>query len=80
MQQDMDEKMQGFLINSLGMFFSPEMQACLAKVREIAGYDLSAEHKVPFLVFHKFITDPQPEPPRVSWRPVGLSQAATVVA
>ncbi|HXU92491.1 MAG TPA: hypothetical protein VFP33_02420 [Gallionella sp.] len=57
----MDEQMQGFLINSLGMFFSSEMQACLAKVRETAGYDLSSEHKVPFLAFHKFITDPQPD-------------------
>lgn len=57
----MDEQMKRFLINSLGMFFSSEVQTCLAEVREIAGYDLSVEHKGPFLAFHKFITDPQPD-------------------
>lgn len=54
------QQMQGFLLNALGMFFSPEMQSCLAKVREIAGYELSPADKAPFLAFHKFITDPQP--------------------
>lgn len=57
----MDEQMQSFLINSLNMFYSSEMQTCLAKVREIAGYELSAKNKTPFLTFHKFITDPQPD-------------------
>lgn len=57
----MDEQMQNFLINSLSMFYSSEMQTCPAKVREIAGYELSEENKTPFLAFHKFITDPQPD-------------------
>jgi hypothetical protein len=57
----MDAQMQPSLIKSLGMFFSAEMQACHAKVREIAGYELSPENRAPFLAFHKFTTDPQPD-------------------
>jgi hypothetical protein len=57
----MDAEMQIFLASSLRMFFSREMQACLNKVREVAGYDLSQEDKAPFLAFHKFTTDPQPD-------------------
>lgn len=56
----MDEQMQDFLINSLGIFCSAEMQTLIAKVREIAGCELPAEKKTPFLAFHKFITEPQP--------------------
>ena len=57
----MDQQMQEFVKSGLNMFFSPEMQDCLAKVREIAGYELSPQNRVPFLLFHKFITEPQPD-------------------
>lgn len=56
----MDKQMQSFLSSSLSRFYSSELQSCLAKVRDIAGYELSAKNKRPFLAFHKFITDPQP--------------------
>jgi hypothetical protein len=57
----MDAKMQDFLANSLGLFMNPHIQSCLAIVKGIAGYELTAKHKEPFLAFHRYITDPQPD-------------------
>jgi len=56
----MDEQTQDFLIKSLNMFFSSEMQACLAQIQAIAGYEPSEEYKVPFGAFNQFISDPEP--------------------
>ena len=42
-------------------FFSPEIQGCLSVVESIAGYKLSAADRQPFLYFHSYLTNPQPE-------------------
>lgn len=41
-------------------FFSPEIQGCLSVVESIAGYKLSASDRQPFLYFHNYLTNPQP--------------------
>lgn len=42
-------------------FFSPEIQGCLSVVESVAGYKLSASDRQPFLYFHSYLTNPQPE-------------------
>lgn len=42
-------------------FSSKEVQGCIQTVDAIAGYKLSDEDREPFLYFHKYITDPQPD-------------------
>jgi hypothetical protein len=42
-------------------FFSPEIQGCLSVVEAVAGYKLSASDRQPFLYFHSYLTNPQPE-------------------
>jgi hypothetical protein len=42
-------------------FSSQEVQGCIQTVNSIAGYKLSDVDRAPFLYFHKYITDPQPE-------------------
>lgn len=42
-------------------FFSPEIQCCLSVVESITGYKLSAADRQPFLYFHNFVTNPQPD-------------------
>ena len=46
------------MLNSL---CSPEIQGCLAVVDSVAGYKLSASDRQPFLYFHDFLTNPQPD-------------------
>ncbi|WP_326429923.1 hypothetical protein VQ574_07820 [Stutzerimonas frequens] len=42
-------------------FFSPEIQGCLSVVESVAGYRLSAADRQPFLYFHNYLTNPQPD-------------------
>jgi hypothetical protein len=42
-------------------FFSPEIQGCLSVIESIAGYKLSAADRQPFLYFHNYVTNPQPD-------------------
>jgi len=42
-------------------FFSPEIQGCLSVVESVAGYKLAAADRQPFLYFHNYLTNPQPE-------------------
>lgn len=42
------------------MFFNSEIQKFLSDIQEIAGYDLHDNEREVFLVFHKHITEPQP--------------------
>ncbi len=42
-------------------FFSPEIQGCVSVVESIAGYKLSASDRQPFLYFHNYLTNPQPD-------------------
>lgn len=42
-------------------FSSPEIQGCLAAIESAAGYKLSARDRQPFLYFHSYITEPQPD-------------------
>ncbi len=42
-------------------FSSPEIQGCLSVVDSIVGYRLSAADRQPFLYFHNYLTNPQPE-------------------
>jgi hypothetical protein len=39
---------------------SPEIQGCMASIESIAGFQLSAIDRQPFLYFHSYITNPQP--------------------
>ena len=41
--------------------FSPEIQGCLTVIDSIAGYKLSAFDRQPFLYFHNYLTNPQPD-------------------
>lgn len=41
--------------------FSPEIQGCLSVIKSIAGYELSASECQPFLYFHNYLTNPQPD-------------------
>lgn len=41
--------------------FSPEIQGCLSVVESAAGYKLEASDRQPFLYFHNYLTNPQPE-------------------
>jgi len=45
----------------LESFFSPEIQGCVSVVESIAGYKLSASDRQPFLYFHDYLTNPQPD-------------------
>lgn len=45
----------------INVFSSPEVQGCLSVVESIAGYKLVASDRQPFLYFHNYITNPQPE-------------------
>lgn len=42
-------------------FFSSEIQGCLAVVDSVAGYKLGAADRQPFLYFHNYLTNPQPD-------------------
>lgn len=42
-------------------FFSPEIQGCLSVVESVTGYKLGASDRQPFLYFHNYLTNPQPE-------------------
>ena len=42
-------------------FFSSEMQACLAGIRQIAHFDITPNQAQPFLRFHHFINSPRPQ-------------------
>ncbi|WP_179153264.1 hypothetical protein [Chromohalobacter israelensis] len=44
-----------------GSFFSPEIQGCLSVVESVAGYKLAAADRQPFLYFHNYLTNPQPD-------------------
>jgi hypothetical protein len=45
----------------LAAFSSPEIQGCWAAIESAAGYKLSARDRQPFLYFHGYITEPQPD-------------------
>lgn len=42
-------------------FFSPEIQGCLAAIESAVGYTVPARDRQPFLYFHSYITEPQPD-------------------
>jgi hypothetical protein len=42
-------------------FASPEIQGCLAVINLVAGYRLGAVDRQPFLYFHNYLTNPQPD-------------------
>lgn len=42
-------------------FYSPEIQGCLSAIETIAGYKLAATDRQPFLYFHNYITNPEPD-------------------
>jgi hypothetical protein len=44
-----------------GSFFNPEIQGCLKVVDSIAGYKLGVADRQPFLYFHNYLTNPQPD-------------------
>jgi len=55
-------------LQGLAILTSSEVQASIAAVRRIAGYELTADLREPFLYFHSFITGP-PIPAYISaWR------------
>ncbi|NBS15819.1 MAG: hypothetical protein EBT06_03965 [Gammaproteobacteria bacterium] len=54
MDQDVFEQM-------FQSFASPEIQGCLAAVTSIAGFELLTVDRQPFLYFHNYVTNPQPE-------------------
>ncbi|MCK9739514.1 hypothetical protein [Pseudomonas syringae] len=45
----------------LRAFFSPEVQTCLKVVQEVAGFEMASNLREPFLEFHRYVTDPQPD-------------------
>ncbi|WP_283745584.1 hypothetical protein [Sideroxydans sp. CL21] len=47
--------------NMTASFFNPEIQGCLSAVQSITGYQLSAVDRQPFLYFHNYLTNPEPE-------------------
>ena len=46
------------MINCL---FSPEIQGCISAAESIAGYKLSTSDRQPFLYFHDYLTEPEPD-------------------
>lgn len=53
MDEDIFNKMTATL-------FSPEIHGCMSVIESIAGYKLSASDRQPFLYFHNYLTNPQP--------------------
>ncbi len=49
------------IFQMIDRFFKPEMQNCIKHIESIAGYRLDDEERKPFLYFHNFITNPQPD-------------------
>ncbi len=45
----------------LRAIFSVETQACFQVVREVTGFEMETHLKEPFLEFHRYVTDPQPD-------------------
>lgn len=54
----MDEELFNRMTES---FLSPEMQECISVIESITGYKLSASDRQPFLYFHNYLTNPQPD-------------------
>jgi|TARA_R100001143_G_scaffold53984_1_gene49661 hypothetical protein len=48
-------------IDMLRAFYTRETQACFQVVREVAGFEMAPHLKEPFLKFHGYVTDPQPD-------------------
>lgn len=48
-------------VDALRAIFSVETQACFKVVREVTGFEMGADLKEPFLKFHQYVTDPQPD-------------------
>lgn len=48
-------------LDMLRAIFSVETQACFQVVREVTGFEMEAHLKEPFLKFHRYVTDPQPD-------------------
>lgn len=42
-------------------FNHPDIQGCLAAVEKFAAYHLPVADRQPFLLFHKYVSDPQPQ-------------------
>lgn len=42
-------------------FQNPEIQGCIKMVEDVIGYRLSATDRQPFLYFHDYVTNPQPQ-------------------
>lgn len=48
-------------LDMLRAYFSVETQACIQVVREVTGFEMETHLKEPFLEFHRYITDFQPD-------------------
>lgn len=58
MKEQIDKKSYNLMIET---FLKPEIQECISSVESIAGFNLSTEHRKPFIQFHNYITNPQPD-------------------
>ncbi|WP_143482657.1 hypothetical protein [Pseudomonas congelans] len=48
-------------VDMLRAIFSVETQACFQVVREVTGFEMETHLKEPFLKFHLYVTEPQPD-------------------
>lgn len=53
--------MDDFIRKSQERLMSPEIQGCISVIDSILGYKLSSSDKQPFLYFHNYLTNPQPD-------------------
>jgi hypothetical protein len=48
-------------VDILRAIFSAETQACFKVVQDVAGFEMEVNLKKPFLDFHQYVTNPQPD-------------------
>lgn len=43
------------------LFFTTETQGCLSVIESVTAYKLASSDRQPFLYFHDYVTNPQPD-------------------
>lgn len=53
--------MSDFFEDSIKRLSTPEIKGCISVINSILGYKLKSADRQPFLYFHNYLTNPQPD-------------------